>query len=163
MNVKLLVIFQRDHFSSDWKSDLSARLLMELSFLPWSSQMAQFLLLGSWGHDSIEVTWVLIFSLEERIFGSSAPKYVRIDQGKSGRDSMGPTFLVIAMVLITSMVGDQAGVGCFPLEIPKTAVKPCLYLKNRWSYELRVPLILTRKYIFYWKFLVFYPFHKQIK
>ena len=58
-------------------------------------------------------------------------------------------FLVNFMVLNTTLGGDRAGEDAFSLKPPKTAEKPPnLYLENRWSYELRLALILSRKTTF---------------
>ena len=58
-------------------------------------------------------------------------------------------FLVNFMVLNTILGGDRAREGAFSLKPPKTAEKPPnLYIKNGWSYELRLTFILSRKITF---------------
>ena len=68
------------------------------------------------------------------------------------------------MVLITNLAGDQAGEGAFSQKTPKNAKKtPFLYLKNRWTYELRFHLILTGIGTFYSELLVLQTFYKRNK
>ena len=58
-------------------------------------------------------------------------------------------FLVNFMVLNTILGGDRAREGAFSLKSPKNAEKPPnLYIKNGWSYELRLTFILSRKITF---------------
>ena len=70
-------------------------------------------------------------------------------ESEAGVNFRGTIFLVNFMVLNTTLGGDRAGEGAFSLKPPKTAERPPnLYLEIRWSYELRLALILSRKTTF---------------